>query len=404
MSERATCAGGRAGLRLGRLPGGPAAATSTPTTSPRASARRSSWSASRCAASTRPARSSVPDGLLTTDAAALGRPRRRRRRGRGHRRHRAGPDADPRRDGAGASVVTANKALLAEDGADAVRGRRQGAERRDLYYEAAVAGAIPILRPLRESLAGDRVTRVLGIVNGTTNFILDRMDTTGADFADALAEAQALGLRRGRPDRRRRGLRRRGEGGDPRRPRVPHPRDRRRRPPRGHHRGHRRRRRLGARDGPRHQAARHRRAARRRRRRRGGRRARAPGDDPAHPPAGQRARGLQRRLRRGRGGRPADVLRPRRRRCADRVGGARRPGRRSRATASAGTRGAGESTYADPRGAADRRDAHPLPRHARRRRPRRACWPRWRPPSPSTASRSRPCGRRAAAPTPSWSS
>ncbi|MDN5745393.1 MAG: homoserine dehydrogenase, partial [Nocardioidaceae bacterium] len=60
-------------------------------------------------------------------------------------------------------------------------------------YEAAVAGAIPIVRPLRESLAGDRVTRVLGIVNGTTNFILDKMDTSGAGFADALEEAQTLG-------------------------------------------------------------------------------------------------------------------------------------------------------------------------------------------------------------------
>ena len=62
-----------------------------------------------------------------------------------------------------------------------------------LSYEAAVAGAIPILRPLRDSLAGDRVTRVLGIMNGTTNYILDQMDTTGASFADALAEAQKLG-------------------------------------------------------------------------------------------------------------------------------------------------------------------------------------------------------------------
>ena len=62
-----------------------------------------------------------------------------------------------------------------------------------LSYEAAVAGAIPILRPIRDSLSGDRITRVLGIVNGTTNFILDQMDTTGAQFADALAEAQRLG-------------------------------------------------------------------------------------------------------------------------------------------------------------------------------------------------------------------
>ena len=91
----------------------------------------------------------------------------------------------------GASVVTANKALLAEDG-DALYEAARKAER-DLYYEAAVAGAIPIVRPLRESLAGDRVTRVLGIVNGTTNYILDQMTTSGASFDDALDEAQRLG-------------------------------------------------------------------------------------------------------------------------------------------------------------------------------------------------------------------
>ena len=91
----------------------------------------------------------------------------------------------------GASVVTANKALLAEDGATMFRAAEEAG--RDLYYEASVAGAIPILRPLRESLAGDRVTRVLGIVNGTTNFILDRMDSAGSGFAEALEEAQALG-------------------------------------------------------------------------------------------------------------------------------------------------------------------------------------------------------------------
>jgi homoserine dehydrogenase len=91
----------------------------------------------------------------------------------------------------GASVVTANKALLAEDGATLhAAAEKRGA---DLYYEAAVAGAIPLLRPLRESLVGDKVKRVLGIVNGTTNFILDRMDSTGAGFADALDEATALG-------------------------------------------------------------------------------------------------------------------------------------------------------------------------------------------------------------------
>jgi homoserine dehydrogenase len=91
----------------------------------------------------------------------------------------------------GKSVVTANKALLAENGAEIYGAAREyGA---DLYYEASVAGAIPLLRPLRESLAGDTVHRVLGIVNGTTNYILDRMDTQGAGFAESLEEAQALG-------------------------------------------------------------------------------------------------------------------------------------------------------------------------------------------------------------------
>ncbi|MEZ5114754.1 MAG: homoserine dehydrogenase [Candidatus Nanopelagicales bacterium] len=91
----------------------------------------------------------------------------------------------------GSSVVTANKALLAEDGATLyAAAEAQGV---DLYFEASVAGAIPLLRPLRESLAGDRVRRVLGIVNGTTNFILTKMDEEGADYAEVLAEAQALG-------------------------------------------------------------------------------------------------------------------------------------------------------------------------------------------------------------------
>ncbi|WP_426510409.1 homoserine dehydrogenase [Dactylosporangium sp. McL0621] len=92
---------------------------------------------------------------------------------------------------AGKSVVTANKALLGEDGATLHKAAADcGA---DLYFEASVAGAIPLLRPLRESLHGDRITRVTGIVNGTTNFILSSMDATGAGFAEALEEATALG-------------------------------------------------------------------------------------------------------------------------------------------------------------------------------------------------------------------
>lgn len=92
---------------------------------------------------------------------------------------------------AGSSVVTANKALLAEDGATLYRAAAEHGV--DLYFEASVAGAIPLLRPLRESLAGDRVVSVMGIVNGTTNFMLTKMDEEGADYSDVFAEAQALG-------------------------------------------------------------------------------------------------------------------------------------------------------------------------------------------------------------------
>ncbi|WP_329789307.1 homoserine dehydrogenase [Lentzea sp. DG1S-22] len=91
----------------------------------------------------------------------------------------------------GKSVVTANKALLAEHGSDLFEAA--DASGADLYFEAAVAGAIPLLRPLRESLAGDRITRVMGIVNGTTNFILSAMDATGAGYAETLEEASRLG-------------------------------------------------------------------------------------------------------------------------------------------------------------------------------------------------------------------
>ncbi|MEU4465291.1 homoserine dehydrogenase [Streptomyces sp. NPDC024017] len=91
----------------------------------------------------------------------------------------------------GASVVSANKALLAQDGAALHAVAEQ--HDKDLYYEAAVAGAIPLIRPLRESLAGDKINRVMGIVNGTTNFILDKMDSTGAGYQEALDEATALG-------------------------------------------------------------------------------------------------------------------------------------------------------------------------------------------------------------------
>jgi homoserine dehydrogenase len=139
----------------------------------------------------RPRGATVPPGLLTTDADALV----------------ARPDVDivielmggiePARTlllaalNAGKSVVTANKALLASHSAELHEAARRN--NADIYYEAAVAGAIPLLRPLRESLAGDEVRRVLGIVNGTTNYILDRMDTSGVGFGAALTEAQDLG-------------------------------------------------------------------------------------------------------------------------------------------------------------------------------------------------------------------
>jgi homoserine dehydrogenase len=91
----------------------------------------------------------------------------------------------------GASVVSANKALLAEDGPTLYAAAAEHGV--DLYYEAAVAGAIPILRPIRESLTGDHVRKVMGIVNGTTNFVLDKMDVSGAGFAETVEQAQALG-------------------------------------------------------------------------------------------------------------------------------------------------------------------------------------------------------------------
>ncbi len=133
----------------------------------------------------------IPAELLTTDPAALV----------------ARPDVDvvvevigglqPTKDlllaalHRGAGVVTANKALLAEEGPELYEAA--DASGADLYFEAAVAGAIPLVRPLRESLAGDRISRILGIVNGTTNFILSAMTATGDSYEFALKEATRLG-------------------------------------------------------------------------------------------------------------------------------------------------------------------------------------------------------------------
>jgi homoserine dehydrogenase len=91
----------------------------------------------------------------------------------------------------GKSVVTANKALMAVSTGELAQAAESAHV--DLYFEAAVAGAIPVIRPLTQSLAGDTVIRVAGIVNGTTNYILSEMDSTGADYSSALADASALG-------------------------------------------------------------------------------------------------------------------------------------------------------------------------------------------------------------------
>jgi homoserine dehydrogenase len=92
---------------------------------------------------------------------------------------------------AGKPVITANKELLANVGAELFAAAEHAGV--DLLFEAAVAGGIPVIRPLRESLAGERIDRVMGIVNGTTNYILTRMTEAGASYADALSEAQSLG-------------------------------------------------------------------------------------------------------------------------------------------------------------------------------------------------------------------
>ena len=93
--------------------------------------------------------------------------------------------------GAGKPVVTANKELLATFGAELLTAAENGGV--DLFYEASVAGAIPLVRLLNDSLAGERIVRVMGIVNGTTNYMLTSMSEEGSEYSVALAEAQALG-------------------------------------------------------------------------------------------------------------------------------------------------------------------------------------------------------------------
>jgi homoserine dehydrogenase len=98
----------------------------------------------------------------------------------------------------GKPVVTANKALLSAHGEELFAAAK--AHDTNLYYEASVAGGIPIIKVLREGLAGNRITRLYGIVNGTCNYILTRMKREGADFADVLADAQRLGYAETPPD------------------------------------------------------------------------------------------------------------------------------------------------------------------------------------------------------------
>ena len=222
-----------AGGRSRRLAGRRRCCYGTATNWPTGPEPGSSWSASPCATSTRRATTDLP-----TRAASRPTPRALI----------VGADIvieliggiEPARThmlqaiNSGADVVTANKALLATHGPEIFDAADQvGAQ---VYYEAAAAGAIPIIRPLRDSLAGDRVQRIMGIVNGTTNYILDRMDTEGAEFARCARRRAGARLRGGRPHRRRRRLRRRAEGRDPREPRLPHDRAPRGGPPRGHHR------------------------------------------------------------------------------------------------------------------------------------------------------------------------
>jgi homoserine dehydrogenase len=133
----------------------------------------------------------VPDGILTTNAHAVV----------------ADPSVDvvveviggiePARTlilsalKSGKPVVTANKELLANCGAELFEAASSAGV--DLLFESSVAGGIPLIRPLRESLAGERIRRIMGIVNGTTNFILSRMSESATSYHDALAEAQSLG-------------------------------------------------------------------------------------------------------------------------------------------------------------------------------------------------------------------
>ena len=331
-----------------------------------------------------------------------GGPRRRRPRRRGDRRHRARPLADPvrARERRLAWSPPTRRCSPRTARRSSRRPRRPGAT--STTRPRSPAPSRSCARCASRSPATE-VTRVLGIVNGTTNFILDKMDTSGAGFAEALEEAQELGYAEADPTADVEGFdaaakaailaslafHSRVTAADVHREGISE---------------------VTAADvavGPRH--GQRRQAARDLRAEPG-----ADGDEAVavrvHPamiprvaPAGVGARGLQRGLRRVRGRRPADVLRPRRRRRADRVGGARRPGHRRPQPARRHPRRRRVGVRR-PGGAADGGDPSPATTWRSTSTTARACWPRSRPRSPSTASRSRPCARRAAAPTPSSSS
>src|SRR5487761_2464631 len=264
----------------------------------------------------------------------------------------------------GVSVVSANKALMAEAGTElAQRAHEHGA---DLFYEAAVGGGIPILRALRTSLAGERIERVMGIVNGTTNFILSKMTSEGRDYAEAPREAPAPRLRGGRPHRRRRGLRRGGQGADPRLAGLRHGARGRGDLARGHRRGARGGRRVRPARRLRDQAAGRGRAGRRARRLA----PRPPGDGAPRPPPRGGQRRHERRLRRGDRGGPADVAGPGRGRAAHGHRGPRRRARRRAQPRERAPRRALQRRH-DPHGGRGRGDLErllPQPRRARRAR------------------------------------
>ena len=210
----------------------------------------------RAPARPRPRRPAGRPGPVHHRRARPGQARRHGRRGRGRRRHRAGPHL------AGRGAASRQERGHRQQGA-ARRGRRGAARRgrrgrRGPLLRGAVAGAIPLLRPLRESLHGDRINRVIGIVNGTTNFILSKMDATGAGFAEALEEATALGYAEADPTADVEGFDAAAKAAILASLAFHTRVARRRRAPRGHHRGHRRRHGLRQGDGLHDQAALHR--------------------------------------------------------------------------------------------------------------------------------------------------